>query len=416
MFVRMDSVRELAKSRPAKRLASGTLLAAAIALSGCQSEGTGPAELPPAACEDASVLKPNRQLKAFHNKPVRVKGSPAVLPNTVWAPASEVQAFFGNKPVKVVFTISRRMYLLEYAGGEAVVTTISSGDESLSGLDGSINSPLFSPDGKKITYAGTIQGRPAFIRDAVGGDAEAVRIPLDSKSGVTADPHWHVEDGRTWIYYSTKFGLVGYNKDCNQIQGATYRKEVLDDTGVGPAQVTGIPGSYRGGVSLDGMWAGTSYSASALYSRLRDTTIILDRGAQKCNASMNPFPIGSLRSDYLMLLAFGGEGYRSIEGDLVYEEQHENFWIHNRDDKVVWQAKRPDTVQYYRWEKPEWSTHPEYATAIALRPDDDGDLYVVRIGDLANAEEGKLHQAQGYLKIAAFGFNSDSYSHLWVGE
>lgn len=415
MFVRMESVRKKSSPRPAMSLASGSLLAVAFALSGCQDQGAGPAVLPPAPCEDASVLKPNRPLKAFHNKPMRVKGTPADLPRTVWASASEVQTFFGNKPVKVVFTASRRMYLLEYAGGEAVVTKISSGDESLSGLDGSICSPLFSPDGKKITYNGTIQGRPGFIRDAVGGDAEAVRIPLDTKSGVTADPHWHIAEGKTWIYYSTKFGLVGYNKDCNQIQGATYRKEVLGDS-MGPAQITGIPGSYRGGVSLDGMWAGTSYSAAAIFDRQRDTTIIIDGGAQKCNASMNPFPIGSLRSDYMMLLGFGGAGYRSIEGNLIYEEQHENFWIHNRDDKVVWQAQRPDSATYYRWEKPEWSTHPEYATAIALRPDDDGDLYVVRIGDLANAEEGKLHQAQGYLKIASFGFNSDSYSHLWVGE
>ena len=83
-----------------------------------------------------------------------------------------MKAFFGDKPVKVVFTIDPKMYLLEYAGGEAMVTTISSGDESPSGQDGgTINSPLFSPDGKKIAYAGTTQGKPAFIRNAVGGKA-----------------------------------------------------------------------------------------------------------------------------------------------------------------------------------------------------------------------------------------------------
>lgn len=389
----------------------------ALALAGCQSEGTGPVTVPPVPCEDPSVLKLAPRPISRHNKPVRVRGVPAELPGMTWAKAETVGAFFGNKPVKVVFTLDRRMYLAEYAGGEAVVTTISSDDEGLDGLVGSINSPLFSPDGKKLAYAGTTRGKPAFIRDAVGGDAEALRIPLDPKARVTADPHWHTDSGKTYIYFSTLSGLVGFKDHCQQVAGSTYRSEVYADS-LGFPQVTRIPGAYRGGLSKDGRWAGTSYASTALFDRDRNTTLLLAGGEQQCNPSMNPYPPGSRHSDYMMVLAFGGTPYGLITGETVMEGLHENLWIYNSGDKIVWRAKRPDEALYERFDKPEWSTHPDFATSVALRRDNDGkgDLIVVRIGDLANAEEGKLNQAQGYLKIAEGRFDSDSYSHLWVAE
>jgi hypothetical protein len=353
---------------------------------------------------------------AKHRAAVRVRGTPAELPGMTWAKAAEVRAFFGGKPIKVVFTVNRRMYLAEYpSGGEAVVTTISSDDEGLDSLTGSINSPLFSPDGKRVVYAGTSRGKPAFIRDAVGGDAEAVRIPLDPKARVTADPHWHVEGGKTYVYFSTLAGLVNYQAHCDQVAGSTYRVEMVGDS-VGSPQITGIPGAYRGGLSKDGLWAGTSYASTTLYHKVRDTTLLLAGGKQQCNPSMNPFPAGSLRSDYIMVLAFGETPYTLITGDVLTEGLHENLWIYNRDDRIVWQAKRPDEALYERYDKPEWSTHSEFASAVALRRTGEGDLVIVRIGNLAGAEEGQLQQAQGYLKIAEGGFTSDSYSHLWVGE
>jgi hypothetical protein len=248
----------------------------------------------------------------------------------------------------------------------------------------------------------------------VGAESEALRVPLDPKARVTADPHWHVEGGRTWIYFSTLSGLVNYVDHCNQVAGATYRLEVIDDTTMGSMEVTGIPGAYRGGLSKDGLWAGTSYASSTLYDKARDTTLLLEDGDQQCNPSMNPFPAGSKRSDYMMILAFGGKQYMSITGKALEEGLHENLWIYNRDDRIVWQAKRPDSTLYLRWDKPEWSTHPEFATAVGIRHSGDGDLVAVRIGDLAEAEEDTLHQAAGYFKIAEGGFTSDSYSHLWV--
>jgi hypothetical protein len=118
----------------------------------------------------------------------------------------------------------------------------------------------------------------------------------------------------------------------------------------------------------------------------------------------------------MMVLAFGGKpAYHLIDGRDTVEGLHENLWIYNKDNKAVWRARRPNEDVYLRYDKPEWSTHPNFATAVVLYKDtEEGDLYVVKIGDLANADEGKLNEAEGYLKLGKGGFNSDAFSHLWV--
>src|SRR5688500_8179832 len=86
-------------------------LAGILILVGCESQGPGPVLPPVIPCEDPSVLKLAPRPMSKHSKPVRLKGAPADLPGTTWAKAADVVAFFGGKPVKVVFTLNRRMYL-----------------------------------------------------------------------------------------------------------------------------------------------------------------------------------------------------------------------------------------------------------------------------------------------------------------
>ncbi|MDB5105920.1 MAG: hypothetical protein JWP91_3609 [Fibrobacteres bacterium] len=393
------------------------LLTAALLAFSCQEQGTGPVTPPRIPCEDAGKLLLPRFSVTTHKHPVKVRGKTTSIPGMTWADGDSVRAFFGGKDVKLVFTREREMYLASYTGGEAKVSLISHGDEGVNGAVGSINSPLFSPDGKKIVFAGTTRGKPGFILDAVPGETDAWRVPLDPKAHVTADPHWFVDSGKTFVYFSTLPGLVNYNPNCSQVAGSTYRVQVLGDTSVDSISITGIPGAYRGGISKDGNWAGTSYAASALYYKPGNELHLLGDNEQQCNPSMNPYPVGSTHMDYMMVLAFGGVPYHTIAGGTVLEGLHENLWIYNKDNKIVWQAKRPDDKVYLRFDKPEWSTHPDFATAVALKYEElggDGDLYVVKIGDLADAPEGELHQAQAYLKIGSGGFTSDSYSHLWV--
>jgi hypothetical protein len=392
------------------------LLATVLIISSCQDQGSEPVIPPPLPCENADSLVLPRFSVTRHKLPDTLKGETVTLPGTQWTKGDSVRSFFGDKEVKFVFTLNRQMYLVTYESGDAHVTRISHDDEGVNGALGAINSPLFSPDGKKILFAGTTRGKPAFILDAVAGDADAVRRPIDPKARVTADPHWRVDSGKTWIYFATLSGLVNYSDNCGQISGSTYRMEVLPDGSLDSIRTTGIPGAYRGGVSKDGMWAGTSYASSAIFDKANKSTVLLADGKQQCNPSMNPYPPGSKNADYMMILAFGGKpAYKMIDGREIEEDLHENLWIYNKGNRVVWQAKRPDPEYYLRYDKPEWSTHPEYATAILLqRETGDGDLFVIRIGDLANAEEGELHQAEDYLKVGSGGFTSDSYSHLWV--
>ncbi len=392
------------------------IVSTSLVLLSCQKSTEPDPTILTVVCDSASVLKPGVTSPSKHKFATHLKGaSLSAIPDVTLASADSVKAFFGGKRVKFVVATNRKMYLVDYAGGAPVISRISHDDEALDSTIGSINSPLFSKDGKKIVFAGTALGKPAFVQDAVAGDSTALRVPLDPQAHVTADPHWHSEGGKDYVYFATLAALIGYSDHCHQIPGATYRREITGDTSFGPIELTGIPGAYRGGVSQDGNWVGTSYATSALYDKSSDVTHELAGGHQQCNPSMNPFPVGSKHMDYMMILAFGGN-YLTITGDSVSEASHENFWIYNKDNKIVWRASRPDSIFYLQWDKPEWSTHPNYATAIAIRNSDKttGDAYVVKVGDLADADEGKLNKAQGYLKLGEGGFNSESYTHLWV--
>lgn len=407
--------------KPFRPLALG---AVAWLLCACQDPGSAPVLVANVPCQDPDSLVLPRFSVTRHPKDTVLP--PQVAPTllgTHWASGDSVRAFFGGKAVKLVFVLNRKMYLLQYgATGEGALSLLSHGDEGLGMTEGSINSPLFSPDGKRIVFAGTTRGLPGFILDAVGAGQPARRVMLDQKgkyrTRVTADPHWVVEGDKTWIYFATLSGLVSYSDNCQRLPGGTYKVEVLPTGAVDTVlHVTGIPGAYRGGLSKDLRWAGTSYATSLLYDRIDSSTTELEEGRQQCNPSMNPYPPTALHTDYMMILAFGGDlAYHLVTGvDSLVEGQHENLWIYNKRGKIVWRAKRPDENLYEQYDKPEWSTHPDFATAVALRKGSgDGDLYVVKIGDLMNADEGKLNEAQGYFKIGEHGFDSDTYTHLWV--
>lgn len=391
-------------------------IAASLFLGSCEEQGTGPVTLPPAICEDAGILRLPRFSVTTHKHPVKLQNASTTIEGAEWASGAAVREFFGTTKVKLVFTIHPNMYMVSYESGEARVTLLSHGDEGIGGKPGTINSPMFSPDGKKIVFAGSTRGKPAFIQDAVPEGVDFWRVPLDPKAHVTADPHWFVDSGKTFIYFSTLAGLVNYAPDCGQIAGSTYRIQVQGDTTLDSIRITGIPGAYRGGLSKDGNWAGTSYASSAVYDRLNGKIHLIGGNEQQCNPSMNPFPIGSTHMDYMMILAFGDADYVTIDGSPAREGLHQNLWIYNKDGKIVWQAKRPDEAHYSRYDKPEWSTHPNFATAVALECETcGGDLFAVKIGDLANAPEDTVKQAKAFLKIGGGNrFTSESYSHLWV--
>jgi hypothetical protein len=403
---------------PSIKSVAAQLLAALILVS-CD-DASGPIAPAPVKCADASVVKMSQFSVIKHLAPVRVSGKIASPKGVTWAQGDSVAAFFGHKPVKLVVTLNRDMYLAAYdSAGMPTITLISHGDEGPDGKAGSINSPLFSADGSKIVYAATALGRPAFIQEAPAGETQGWRFLVDRQiprlAHTTADPHWFQEGTKSWIYFGSLIGLVRYSSKCSILDGSTYRVEVLDDTSTGPMEASGVPGAFRGGISKDGKWFGTSYATSALFNVEDKKTRVLAGGAQQCNPSMNPFALGSKHMDYIMILAFGGK-YPAVDGSTVSEGLHENLWIYNQDNKIVWRAARPDSSRYLRWDKPEWSTHPNFATGICLPYNEErnGDIIVVKVGDLANATEDRVRVPDGYLRLATGGLNSDSYTHLWV--
>jgi hypothetical protein len=394
---------------------AGVLALACLALTGC-----GDKMLPPLPsqnnCIDPLVLAyPEGDYSSHEAR--RVQFVPASLPGVQWLPADSVAAFFGK--VRLAVAQGQNLYLVSWETGNPDVYRLSQQDEMPDLSPGDLSSPLFSPDGNWIVFAAG-QGSQGFALNVKNPAQPGWRIPLSVEGYITSDPHWVSKEGRQWVYFASTEEAIDYNVSCGQFPGYTYRQVLKNDSTLDSLQATGLPGAFRGGFSKDGAWAGTAYSAAALFNRETPSAfpIVLAGGHQKCNPSMNPFPAGSPNADFLMLLGFGGsENYVTPLG-VLHEGLHENLWIHDKNDKIVWQGRLPDAL-HYLWDKPEWSTHPLFASAVAARISEDGsdlncDLYSVKLPNLAQAGRDTLYQAAGYLKLGKGAFGRGTYTHLWV--
>ena len=198
-----------------------------------------------------------------------------------------------------------------------------------------------------------------------------------------------------------------------------------------PAKFQGnpVPGAFKGGVSRDGKWLGTSYQTSVLWNASTGTAKVLNGSFQQCNPSMNPFQTGP-NTDFMMILGFGGNSpaVPTPQG-AVTEGQHENLWVWTKDDQAVWRARLPNTaphpanevpgVIYEEWQRPRWSTHPDFATALALRGGTDYyDLLIVKMSDqpgaLAASDRSQTIERGPVLRVATGSLISSDWSHLWV--
>ncbi len=396
------------------------MLATALGLVACNSQPTSP---PPSTstCLDADSLYPPEGVPSQH-KAEKISFRPAAMAGITWAPGDSVSAFFGSSSVRLVVAQATSLFLIEWGStGAPQVYELDQGDESPTGGLANFSNPQFSPDGNWIAYSAQ-QGAQGFALNVASPSASSWRIPLSTTGYYTADPHWLVRNGKPWIYFDNTENTVGYTAACAQFDGHTYRVALENDSTIDSLQTTGLPGIFRGGLSRDGVWAGTAYSPAGLYNTTTPTVppILLAGQQQKCNPSMNPFPAGSVNADFLMLLGFGGSGIEyHTPIDSLTEAEHQNLWIHDKQDLIIWQGKLPDASRYYLWDKPRWSTDPLFATSVTERPNEsqtsDCDLYAVKLPDLTSASRDTLYQAQGYLRLGSGGFNTGTYSHLWVG-
>lgn len=351
--------------------------------------------------------------------------------------SDKIRQFLGNKNFKVAICQKERLFILQNINNTTSFFQISRGDEAFDGRAGEPVSPIFSADGKRIIYAdGSMKYAVSYIQQVVDPGQEAWRIPVFAPNSQTADPHWYIDNNNeTWVYMANSPNSAEYDIAKGKLSGLTYKVKVINDSTISPLEISELPGAFKGGFSKDGKWALASYTHTVLYDRQGNTFVpfifsndSVSRFVQHCNPSMNPFSKGALRSDYLMLLGFGNLNEKtnptrnpysliSVGKDTLFESMHQNIWMFNKDKKVVWQCERTDKSLYRKWERPEWSTHPRFATAIQVDTSDTkGDLYIIRIEDLSSNDETRLKKpdpAQDFLKIGS-NLSSTSTTHLWV--
>lgn len=390
----------------------------------------------PTCADDVTVI-PEPRITA-DMEPARYNAS-VEAPSSVDLVASTgtISRFLGTDGFKLVVASGKRLYLLlpsTDTGSPPVSYRMDRGDEGPNGNVGWPNEPLFSPDGQWLAYAGDFKTKTSsYVREAVSGTGW--RIPVIRAEGPLAHPHWHGEGSDTWLYLSDVALTTAWNSATKTNNGNTWRTRFLD-TAVGALEAATLggrsfPGAFKGGISRDGKWAGTSYQQSVLFNSGDGSTTLLQGGIQQCNPSMNPFESGS-NTDFMMILGFGGAELVPTADGSVQESQHENLWIWSKDDRAVWRARLPNVApfpsdeipgtSYYEWQRPEWSTHPDFATAFAKRTGTaDGvgyDLLIVKLGpvggELASHDRRSTLERGPVLRIATGSFISSDWSHLWV--
>jgi hypothetical protein len=424
------------------RLSSHLLacLGAVTLFVGCSSEP--PCPYYNASCKDAPAAgSPTSPVTADRN-PGRFATTDET-PNGIVLSTSTgaIRTFVGSDSFKLAIGVGKRLYLLLPESDTSKpprCVRIDRGDEGPSGNAGWPNEPLFSPDGRWLAYAGDFVAQSqtaSFVREAVAGSGW--RVPVVRSGDRATNPHWRKEGSDLWLYVTDVAGTASWNASTKTVSGGTYRARFLDSgiSSFSAATVNGvaIPGSFKGGISLDGKWVGTSYQPSILFETESGKSTVLNNGIQQCNPSMNPFASGG-NTDYMMILGFGGAiPVPTLTGN-INEGQHEHLWIWSKDDKAVWGAALPNVaphaatevpgVSYSEWQRPEWSTHPDFATALAKRsgtPDGEGyDLILVKLGasggELAAHNRTTMLERGPVLRLATGNFFSSDWSHLWVGK
>lgn len=240
--------------------------------------------------------------------------------------------------------------------------------------------PLFSPQGDAVVFSATFA--PSEISVLA---LDALRATV---LGVGAHPHWWIDpaSGQRSIVYRSENGLyTGFPRGRTLRQWLDRENNPVDDA----EEI--CPYGFGGGISPDGRFLATGYTQLIVADLVTGEFLqglgerqLPDGENQVCDVSVSPDD--SQRVMHLRLTEHG-------------EGRHDFFGFCRFDGENYVKVMMPPGTQ--EWQTPEWSTHPDFATAVATREDNTYDIYVVRLSDLAQL---RLTRDGGY-----------GHVHLWVG-
>jgi hypothetical protein len=239
--------------------------------------------------------------------------------------------------------------------------------------------PLFDPAGERVLYSTTFMPSEMFI------------LPLETlepvQVGVGAHPHWWVDpqSGDSSIVYRTENGMyTGFPP------GKTMRQKLNENNQpVGEPEII-CPYGFGGGITPDGRYLATGYThlivadlETGEYLEPIGSRQLPDGENQVCDVSVSPDD--SKRTMHLRITLFG-------------EGRHDFFGVCSFNGEEYTEIYKPPETE--EWQTPEWSTHPDFGTAVATREDHTYDIYIARVSD---QELLRLTWDGGY-----------GHVHLWV--
>jgi hypothetical protein len=206
--------------------------------------------------------------------------------------------------------------------------------------------PQVSLDGTRVAYE---RGGKVYVRPLDGSAATQIVEGYDG--------HWWMDDNDDeWIYYTT----IGDNPEDtarkvwypNNGKGIhTHRIRLRDNL-----DEFVLDWKCSAGPSRDGTHLGAAYSTMIIFEMATGTAHVINSNNQGCNGSMSPDD-----NYYLMHL----------------ELPHTYFCYRDKDDNRVWFAENP--VGTVEWQNPEFSTHPDFATATAKEASGEYSVWVIKI-------------------------------------
>jgi hypothetical protein len=305
--------------------------------------------------------------------------------------ANEVLSFLGTDRCRLVYRLVRQknveghgeraairakgtsLFLLDYKRSKPYPTVYEFPDDPIF----KSFTPLLSPDGSRILYNHSFDATDMWI------------LPIDEKEpvkiGVGANPRWCLDkmSGKTYVIYRERNAKFhGVPQD-----GVTFRLQIDENNRpIGEPEIVASYG-FSGGMSTDGRYLCTAFllvssldrQTGAISAPLGTVRQQPDSENQCCCPSIAPDDTGRM---------------------MVLRWPHSRFSIMGWDGSGMSHFPMPEGA--IEWQTPEWSTHPNFATASAMFSDEL--IYDIIMVNLSSKKYLQITTDGGYV-----------HAHLWVG-